>query len=202
MEALELKATVRAQSGTGSAKRLRRKGLIPAVLYGPGAETLSLTVNASDLRKVRKGHEDNLFIKLLIDDAGKQAERTSLIKEIQIEPLTNSVFHADFYAIRMDHKITFDVPLHYVGQPAGIEKGGELQQLRREVRVSCLPSALPEFISLDIAGLDVGESILVKDLCLPEGILCVDAEDIALVTITALHAARPEASEQTEEASS
>jgi len=75
MEARELKAIVREQSGKGSAKRLRRKGLIPAVLYGPGTETLSLSINASDLKTIRRSREDRAFIKLLIDDSGKQAEQ-------------------------------------------------------------------------------------------------------------------------------
>jgi len=193
MEAHDLKATLRKESGKAPARRLRRKGLVPAVLYGPGTETLSLSVNASDLKAVRKGTEDNLFIKLVIDDCGNQIEKTSLIKEIQFEPLTGDFFHADFYAVQMDHKVTMEVPIHYVGQPVGIEKGGELQHLLREIKVSCLPSALPEFIPLDIAGLDVGDAILIRDICFPEGIVCVDAEDIAVVTVTALHGAKPEA---------
>ncbi|SEM45724.1 LSU ribosomal protein L25P [Syntrophus gentianae] len=192
MEARELKATLRENSGKGSAKRLRRKGLIPAVLYGPGTETLSLSVDASDLKTIRKGHEDNMFIKLLIDEAGKQVEKNSLIKEIQTEPLTGDVFHADFYAVRSDHKVTLEVPIHFTGQPVGIEKGGELQHLRREIKVSCLPAALPEFIPLDISGLDVGDSILIRDMHLPENISCVDSEDIAVVTVSALHAAKKE----------
>jgi len=183
MEARELKATVRKESGKAPARRLRRKGLVPAVLYGPGTETLSLSVNASDLKAVRKGTEDNLFIKLVIDDCGNQTEKTSLIKEIQFEPLTGIFFHADFYAVRMDHKLTFDVPIHFKGQPVGIEKGGELQHLKREVKVSCFPSVLPEFIAVDVTGLDLGDAILIRDLCLPESIQCVDAEDIALVTL-------------------
>jgi len=193
MEAHELKAITREESGKGSAKRLRRKGLIPAVLYGPGTETLSLSVDASALKAIRKGSEDNLLIKLVIDDSGKQTEKNSFVKEIQLEPLTGNVFHADFYAVQMDHKVTMEVPIHYVGQPVGIEKGGELQHLLREIKVSCLPSALPEFIPLDIAGLDVGDAILIRDICFPEGIVCVDAEDIAVVTVTALHGAKPEA---------
>jgi len=190
MEAHDLKATLRKESGKAPARRLRRKGLVPAVLYGPGTETLSLSVNASDLKAVRKGTEDNLFIKLVIDDCGNQIEKTSLIKEIQFEPLTGDFFHADFYAVQMDHKLTFEVPIHFKGQPVGIEKGGELQHLRREVKVSCFPSVLPEFISVDITGLDLGDAILIRDLSLPETIQCIDAEDIALVTVTSLHASK------------
>ncbi|OPY91424.1 MAG: 50S ribosomal protein L25 [Syntrophus sp. PtaU1.Bin208] len=187
MEARELKATLREKSGKESAKRMRRKGLIPAVLYGPGTETLSLSVDASDLKTIKKGHEDHMFIKLLIDEAGKQVAKTSLIKEIQTEPLTGNVFHADFYAVRSDHKVTLEVPIHFTGQPVGIEKGGELQHLRREIKVSCFPSVLPEFISLDISGLDVGDAILIRDVCLPENVICIDAEDVALVTIASPH---------------
>jgi large subunit ribosomal protein L25 len=192
MEARELKATIRKESGKEPAKRMRRKGLVPAVLYGPGTEPISLSVNASDLRAVRRGTEDNLFIKLIIDDSGKQIEKNSFIKEIQIEPLTNDYFHADFYAVSMDHKLTFDVPIHFVGQPVGIEKGGELQQLRREVKVSCFPSALPEFIPVDVTGLDVGDSILIRDLSLPKSIHSVDAEDIALATVSSLRVVKKE----------
>ncbi|OPY10954.1 MAG: 50S ribosomal protein L25 [Syntrophus sp. PtaB.Bin001] len=192
MEARELKATIRKETGKGPAKRLRRKGLIPAVLYGPGTELLSLSVNASDLKTARKGTEDNILIKLIIDDSGKLTEKNSFIKEIQIEPLTNNYFHADFYAVSMDHKLTFDVPVHFVGQPVGIEKGGELQHLRREIKVSCFPSALPEFIPVDVTGLDVGDSILIRDLCLPESIHSVDAEDIALATVSSLRVVKKE----------
>jgi large subunit ribosomal protein L25 len=98
----------------------------------------------------------------------------------------------DFYVVRMDHKVTLELPIHCTGQPVGIEKGGELQHLRREVKVTCLPAALPEFISLDVSGLDVGDAILIRDLCLPEGIQCLDAEDIAVVTVSALHGAKKE----------
>lgn len=184
MEARELKATVRKDAGKGQAKRLRRKGLIPAVLYGPGTETVSLSINASDLKTVRKGTEDNLFIKLMIDDAGNQTETTSLLKEIQYEPLTGDFFHADFYAFRMDHKLTFDIPIHFQGEPVGIDKGGELQHLKREIKVSCLPSALPEFIPVDIGGLDLGDAILVRDLSFPEGVHCIDPGEVALAMVT------------------
>jgi len=192
MEARELKATVRKDAGKGQAKRLRRKGLIPAVLYGPGTETLSLSVKASDLKTVRKGTEDNLFIKLMIDDSGNQSETTSLLKEIQYEPLTGDFFHADFYAFRMDHKLTFDIPIHFQGEPVGIDKGGELQHLKREIKVSCLPSALPEFIPVDIGGLDLGDAILIRDISFPEGVHCIDLEEVALVMVTSPQAASTE----------
>ena len=198
MEARELKATVRKESGKGQAKRLRRKGLIPAVLYGPGTESLSLSVDASDLKTARKGTEDNILIKLIIDDSGKRVERNSLIKEIQFEPLTGDFFHADFYAIRMDHKLTFDVPIHFEGQPVGIEKGGELQYLKREIKLSCLPSALPDCIPVDISKLDVGDVILIRDLSLPESINCFDSKNIALVTIASIQGVKK--AEETEEA--
>lgn len=143
-----------------------------------------MSVNASDLKTVRKGAEDNLFIKLMIDDSGNQTETTSLLKEIQYEPLTGDFFHADFYAFRMDHKLTFDIPIHFQGEPVGIDKGGELQHLKREIKVSCLPSALPEFIPVNIGGLDLGDTILVRDLSFPEGVHCIDPDEVALAMVT------------------
>ncbi|ABC77765.1 50S ribosomal protein L25/general stress protein Ctc [Syntrophus aciditrophicus] len=200
MEARELKANVRKESGKEQARRMRREGLIPAVLYGPGTDPVSLSVNASDLKTALKGAEENVLIKLIIDDSGRLMEKNSLIRELQIEPLTNNFFHADFYALRMDQESTFDVPIHFEGQPVGIEKGGELQYLKREIKVSCLPSELPDCITVDISRLDVGDAVLIGDLSLSESIRCFDSKDIVLVTIAALHGVNK--AEETEEASS
>lgn len=100
----------------------------------------------------------------------------------------------------MDQESTFDVPIHFEGQPVGIEKGGELQYLKREIKVSCLPSELPDCITVDISRLDVGDAVLIGDLSLSESIRCFDSKDIVLVTIAALHSVNK--AEETEEASS
>ncbi len=156
MEAIELKACIRKETGKGPARRFRKEGLIPAVFYGRGEEAIHLSVNAADLLKIIKTKKENIFIKLLIEGE-KHLEKLSLIKELQIEPVSRRFYHADFYEIRMDHKLTVDVPLRFAGIPVGVQNGGELQHLKRDLKISCLPSVLPDFIEIDVSGLDIGE---------------------------------------------
>jgi len=196
MEATELKACIREEYGKGPARRFRKEGLIPAVFYGRGQEAIPLSVKVADLTKIIKMKKENIFIKLLIEGK-KQKEKLSLIKELQIEPVSRRFYHADFYEIRMDHKLTIDIPLHFTGNPIGVQNGGELQHLKRDLKVSCLPSVLPEFIDIDVSGLDIGNSIKVQDIKVPEGIEVLDSGDIgvAMVAFVKVSVPQPEAAE-------
>lgn len=199
MEALELKAQVRKESGKGPARRLRMKGFIPAVFYGSGEAAQMLAVDVADLSKYLKERKESVFIKLKIDDDGKQSEKLSMIKELQTSPVSNKPVHADFLEVRMDHKITLEVPIHFVGHPVGVELGGELQLLKRDLMISGLPGNVPESVQIDISGLKIGESLMVGDITLGEGVESEDAEDIAIATVWAPKAA-VEAIEGEEEA--
>jgi large subunit ribosomal protein L25 len=196
MEAIELKACIRKESGKGPARRFRQEGLIPAVFYGRGEEAILLSVNASELTKIIKMKKENIFIKLLIEGE-KHLEKLSLIKELQIEPVSRRFYHADFYEIRMDHKLTVDIPLRFVGTPIGVQNGGELQHLKRELKVSCLPAVLPDFIDVDVSGLDIGSSIKIQDIKVPEGIEVLDPGDVgvAMVAFVKVSVPQPEAAE-------
>ncbi|PKN35261.1 MAG: 50S ribosomal protein L25 [Deltaproteobacteria bacterium HGW-Deltaproteobacteria-19] len=199
MEVMELRAEARTGSGKGPARRLRSQGKIPAVFYGGGADSVPISVSSADLRKLLKSAEENVFVKLVIDDAGKKAEKLSLIKELQIDPATRKLFHADFCEVSMDHKMTFDVSLHFTGTPVGTQDGGEMLHLKRDVRVSCLPGLLPQFIEVDVTGLKIGDSLKVADLKVAEGVALVDGEDTAIVTVMAprvAEAVEPEAGEE------
>ena len=189
METMELKALVRRDAGKGPARRLRMSGMIPAVFYGSGSEVLQLSVNNRELLKLLKEREESLFVNLRIEEGGTEGEHLSMIKEIQVSPSGRGILHVDFYGIRMDHKLTVDVPIHFVGEPVGVINGGELQYLKRELKISGLPSALPEFVEVDVSGLDIADSIKVGDIPLVEGIEAVDADDIAIASIAAPRAA-------------
>ena len=190
MEIFDLKASIRKESKKGPARRLRQQGMLPAVFYGPKAGSLLLSLNSSDLMKLRKQKAENMFIKLIIDDGGKKVEKLSMIKELQIEPVSRSFVHADFYEISMDHELTLEIPVHFVGKPVGVENGGELQHVKREIKVSCLPSKLPEFIEMDISALDIGDSLKVKDIAPIAGVTVLDHEDASVVTVTAVRVAK------------
>jgi len=194
MEATELKACIRNTSGKGPARRFRKEGLIPAVFYGRGEEAIHLSVNAAELLKIIRAKKENVFIKLRIDGE-KNLEKLSLIKELQIEPVSRRFYHADFYEVRMDHRLTLDVPLHFAGIPVGVVNGGELQHLKRDLKISCLPSVLPDFIEIDVSGLEIGDSIKVKDIRVPEGIAVLDPGDVGVAMVAIVKVSVPQAEE-------
>jgi len=110
----------------------------------------------------------------------------SIVKDVQRNPLTGQILHIDFYEISMDHKLTADVALQFEGTPMGVELGGELQILKREVSLSCLPSVLPEYINLDISALKIGEALRVKNIPAMEGITILEPDEaiLAMVAVT------------------
>ncbi len=185
METMELKARIRRESGKGPGRRLRADGQVPAVFYGAGIESLSLAVNTADLITLLKGKKENAFIKLMIDDEGRTTEKLSIMKELQTRPATREIFHVDFYEIRMDHQLVLDIPIHVVGTPVGVTMGGELHILKRELKVSGLPAAIPEFVEIDVSGLNIGGSVQVKDIPLKEGVEAVDHADVAVASVSA-----------------
>ena len=137
--------------------------------------------------KLHKDKKDHAFIKLIIDDGGKKKlEKLSLIKELQVQPLTGKFFHADFYEIDMKRNLTFDVSLSFTGKALGVENGGELQHIKRQVTVSCLPANLPDHIEIDVTALNICDSIKIKELKLPDGITVLDPADAAVVTVAAI----------------
>jgi len=193
MEVLELKAQVRKGSGKGVSRKLRASGSIPAVLYGSGSDSTSLSIRSAelvDLLRAEKGEAG--FIKLVIEGEGKNLEKLSMIKELQTNPVTHTLIHADFYEIRMDHKLTMDVPLHLIGQPIGVEMGGEIHQFKRDLKVSCLPSAMPKFVELDISALDIGNTLRVADVKLAQGVEILDSDDAQIISVVAKRAIEEE----------
>ena len=191
MEITELAVQVRKEQKKGPARRLRQQGFVPAIFYGRSAENILLAVNNKELIKLHKDKKDHSFIKLIIDDGGnKKIEKLSLIKELQVQPLTGKFYHADFYEVDMTHKLTFEVSLRYTGKAIGVQNGGELQHIKREVKVSCLPTNLPDHIDVDVSALDIGDSIKVKELKLAEGITVLDPPDAAVAAVAVIKVAK------------
>ena len=193
MEITDLTAQVRVEQKKGPARRFRQQGLVPAIFYGGNTDNIQLTVKSADLVKLHKEKKDHAFIKLIIDDGGKKIEKLSLIKELQIQPLTGKLYHADFYEVDMKKKLVFDVSLNFVGKAIGVENGGELQHIKREVKVLCLPSDLPDQIDVDITAIEIGHSIKVKDIQIPENLTHVDPPEAAVVSVAAVKVVKVEA---------
>ena len=193
MEITDLTAQVRKEQKKGPARRLRQEGYVPAIFYGRTSDNIMLAVKSASLMKLHKEKKDHAFIKLIIDDGGKTIEKLSLIKELQRQPLTGKFYHADFYEVDLEKKLTFDVSLNFVGKSVGVENGGELQHIKRDVKISCLPANLPDHIDVDISALEIGSSIKVRDIQVPEGISLVDVPEAAVVAVAAVRVSKAQA---------
>jgi len=183
METTELKAYARNEFGKGSARRLRRQGLTPAIFYGATVKSIPLTVNASELKLLGTVRGESKFIKLIIEEDGNKTEKLSIIKELQVNAISRNPLHADFYEIRMDHKITMDIPISLTGESVGIEEGGDLQFSKRNLKVAALPSLIPDLIEVDISKLNIGDSVKVADVVLGEDIEILDPADVIIAAI-------------------
>ena len=201
MDFLELKANIRTTTGNSPARDLRRKGKLPAILYGPGTEPVLLAIDTGDFEQtLKKGRVEHVLFNIVVHNNGETITRSAMIKELQIHPVSSNLLHVDFYEIAMDRKITVKVPVVTKGKSPGVELGGILQIIRRELEVLCLPSAIPEIIEIDVADLDIGDSIHVKDISLEGNIEIPSEVNFTVLTISSPKVDEEEISkEETEE---
>ena len=183
MEIIELNANVRSTTGNGAARALRREGRIPAVLYGPGIASVSISIDVKELETaLKKGSIGQSLFNLKVKN-GDTYSKTVMIKELQSHPLTQNFLHADFYEIAMDREITVNVPVSTIGKSKGVEFGGLLQIIRRELEITCLPTQIPESIEIDITDLDIGDAIHAEEIALPEGVSIDTDVNFTVVTV-------------------
>ncbi len=188
MPQLSLAAQVRTDTGKGAARRLRRNAQVPAIFYGPNSQPVMLAVKYLDLKTLLRGaSSENVIFQLQIESGQGSSSKTVMLKELQTDPIKPVYYHADFYEISMDKEITLNVPVHLVGTPAGAAKGGILQHVKRDLAVSCLPGNLVEFLEVDVAALDIGDAVHVKDMVLPAGLKTAEDGDSTVAVVTAPH---------------
>jgi large subunit ribosomal protein L25 len=197
LEKIELQATVRKTVGNGPARGLRRIGKIPAVLYGSKTEPVLLSVNTRDVEQVlKKGSIGQIILNLVIQN-GKKITKAAMIKELQTHPVSGSFIHVDFYEIDMKRQINVMVPIVTKGISKGVELGGLLNIVRREVEILCLPGDIPESIEIDITDLDIGDAIHIEDIALGDDIEV--SSDINFTVVTVLSPKVEEVEEEEEE---
>jgi len=188
MPQLSLAAQVRTDTGKGAARRLRKNDQVPAIFYGPNSQSVMLAVKYVDLKTLlRSTSSENVIFQLQIESGQGRSSKTVMLKELQTDPIKPVYYHADFYEISMDKEITLNVPVHLVGTPAGAAKGGILQHVKRDLSVACLPGNLVEFLEVDVAALDIGDAVHVKDLVLPAGLKTAEDGDTTIAVVTAPH---------------
>jgi large subunit ribosomal protein L25 len=185
----------RATKGDGPAKALRREGFAPAVLYGPKTAPIMLSVNSHAMEQLLKTASiGQTLLNLQIEDG--DGPKPAIIKEMQRNVLTGEILHVDFYEVDMKRKIRVQIPIVTTGKSKGVEMGGMLQIIRREVEVLCYPNQIPDEIAVDITDLDVGESVHVEDLPLAEGLEIPHEANFTLLTILAAKAEVEEVEEE------
>ncbi|MFL5575032.1 MAG: 50S ribosomal protein L25 [Gemmatimonadaceae bacterium] len=178
-----LSATLRADTGKGVARSLRRNGQIPGVIYGHGREAQALAIPARDVeRLLQQIAAESTVVELALD--GKTAR--TLIREIQRHPFKRHILHVDFQELVAGETVKVRVPLVLVGTPEGVRTGGGIvDQTMRELEIEVDPANMPNHIDIDIAGLTIGHSIHVRDLALPAGVTVLGDEDASVVSVQA-----------------
>jgi large subunit ribosomal protein L25 len=195
----QLKALPRVETGKEIARKLRAEGRIPAVLYGKEMEARGLSLDLQETEYLfHRIQVENTIIDLQIE--GETEPVQTLIREIQTQPHKAGILHVDFLRIQKGVAVEVEIPVHLEGVPKGVrEHGGILEQQVTELRVRCIPSVIPDVVSLDVSGLDLGDSLHVSEVKLGEGVeILLDAER-TVCTVAVPRAVVAEAAEAAEE---
>lgn len=182
METLEIQANIRTAGTKNQARRLRRMGKIPAILYGPKTQPVPLELDKKDF-SARVAILGGSHLVRLKSPAAALADKVALVKEMQFHPISSDVIHTDLYEVDLAAKIKVQVPLRFIGKAAGVTHGGILQPIVREVEVECLPLDIPSAFNVDVSALDIGDSIHVGDIQMPDGVTLVSEASVAVVTV-------------------
>jgi|TARA_R100000501_G_scaffold4652_1_gene9956 large subunit ribosomal protein L25 len=199
-EAMTIAAQVRDKAGKGASRAIRREGRVPAVIYGDKKEALSVHVEEKLLRKLlNTGHMMSSVVQVEVE--GGDSHRT-LPKDVQFHPVSGRPIHVDFLRLAKGQKIDVEVPMHFTDEEAspGLKRGGVLNIVRHEIEVSCRPSLIPSELVASLAGLEVGDSIHISQVALPEGVeVDYGDHDFTVATIVAPSALRSQDDEAEED---
>ncbi len=190
-ETITVTVANRTETGKNANRRLRRNGSIPCVLYGKNIDSRSLTATAKDIR-VAIDHPAVITLAF----SGNKETASAVVKNVQHDFLSASILHVDFQQVNRNEKITSSVPLELIGDPVGTHHGGTLDQLFHTLEIECFPQDIPEYIRCDVSKLDLGDSITLAELDVPEGVVIVSGNP----DTTVAHVLTPRAAEEDEEA--
>lgn len=182
-EQITIRAEPRNAKGSTAARRTRRAGHLPGVVYGEGKPALAVQVPAHEFEKMLHRHTgEHLIMDLVVGGETRKV----LLQELQRNPLTGHLMHVDFHEISMSKKLRIEVPITLVGTPIGVsQQGGILDHLLRQVEIECLPADIPEQIAVDVSGLEVGKHLSVRDIRLdPARYTVITAGDIAIAAVS------------------
>jgi large subunit ribosomal protein L25 len=182
---VKLTASRRSETGRSAVRKIKAQGAVPAVIYGGKTKPEPLQVKKRDISTILShASGENILVELEIE--GEGGARTALVQEVQHSPLGGDILHVDFHAISMDEMIEADVPLEPTGIAEGVKTfGGLLEQAIRSLEIECLPRDLPDVIHVDVSHLNIGDSIHVKQIKLPEGVTTRVPPDLTAFSVLA-----------------
>ncbi|MBX6363675.1 MAG: 50S ribosomal protein L25 [Gemmatimonadetes bacterium] len=193
-----LSAQRRQETGKSGARKLRAAGRTPAVVYGHGEQTRLLSVDTHDIALLfSRISVENTIIHLKLD--GERGEVRSLVREVQVDPATRQILHVDFYQIHAGERVEVAVPVRLVGTPAGVRAGGILHPNVTDIELRVDVEHIPEAIEVDVSGLEVGDSIHVRDITPPGGAEILMDGDVTICSVTPPTVAAAEAAAEAEE---
>ncbi len=194
-----LEAEIRGDMGKGASRRLRREGKVPAILYGGGRDSVAITLKHNQV--LRQLQEEAFYSHILTIEAGGKSQQ-AILRDVQRHPFKPTILHMDFMRVTADSAIRVNVPLHFINEEscAGVKTGGTINHSATEVEVSCLPRYLPEYIEIDLMDIELGQTVHLSDLKLPEGVELtafmhggeLEEHDQAVVSVNILRAAPAE----------
>lgn len=192
---INVKAEKRSATGKNAARRIREEGKVPAVLYGPKVSHVCLAIDKKDILRVVKTGENTIF------RVSCDSEKWNvMIKELQLDPINDTIYHVDLIQVAMDKLIRVFVPIHHLGEPVGVKsEGGMADWLIREVEIECLPKDIPEAITIDVRDLHVNQSLKVEDIVPPEGVKILSDPSAVVVVIEMPSVEEEVAAEEEEE---
>lgn len=184
-----VEVTPRTETGKAPAGRLRRAGMVPAIVYGMGLDPYPVAVSPKRIDEVVRGDAGrNTIFTLRLE--GSDQTRAAMIKELTRDPVSARILHVDLVRVDLTKSVTVRVPIRLVGTAAGVKEGGHVDFVHREVEVECLPANIPEHLDVDISALVIGDQIHVSDLAVPAGVkLLDDGHDLVMSVLAPAAAA-------------
>ncbi|NBS83951.1 MAG: 50S ribosomal protein L25, partial [Verrucomicrobia bacterium] len=182
---LGIKAKVRSEIGGRRPRRIRASGRVPAILYGSGTAQ-ALELNGREIAEALHGSSsESVLVDLMVEtEGGTTTKKMALIREVQHDPLRDTIEHVDFHQVEENKKLRVEVPVHEIGEAVGVRTGGGiLDHALRALRVECLPKDLPERIDVDVSALEVGQAIHVGEVKLPAGVTVLNAKELPVFMV-------------------
>ncbi len=199
MQKVMLEVQKRERTGKEGAKKVRKEGMVPGIIYSPTLHPVPVKMDPTKIREALIKHGANTLFEIKSGDVPEIHGKLAIVKEIQRHPISRKYLHVDLYEVDPGREIYVEVPIEVEGKARGVEKGGMLELLMRNIEIKCTPLNIPDYIKVEVTSLDIGGVLHVEDIEFPEGIKPVEDPKKPVITILAPEKAEEEMEEEAEE---